>query len=65
MTTTKKPAFYSMSLQELATWVEAHNKNNEHFDCVPAIDELDDDAETEAREELEAMAEEIWQNLQA
>lgn len=53
------PAFYAMSLQELAAWVIANN--NGFFDTgdFPATDDLDDDEQTAAREEYEGMAEEI------
>lgn len=53
------PAFYNMTLREIADWVAANN--NGLFDTgeFPAIDGLDDDEELAAREEYEAMAEEI------
>lgn len=59
--TAKAPAFYSMSMHELASWVLANNgKNGVEFDCFPGVDELDDDEEKEVREEYESMAEEMW-----
>ena len=53
------PAIHAMTIGELAAWVAANN--NGLFDTgeFPAIDELDDDEEAAAREEYEAMAEEI------
>ena len=53
------PSFHNMTLRELADWVSAHN--NGLFDTgeFPAIDDLEDDEEYTAREEYEAMAEEI------
>ena len=51
--------FHKMTLRELADWVAANN--NGLFDTgeFPAIDDLSDDEEIEAREEYEAMADEI------
>ena len=53
------PAIHAMTIGELAAWVAANN--NGLFDTgeFPAIDERDDDEEAAAREEYEAMAEEI------
>ena len=53
-----KPAFYAMSLDELSSWVAEHN--DDYFDCIPTVEELDDDEMAEAREELESMADQIW-----
>jgi hypothetical protein len=53
------PAIHAMTLRELSDWVVANN--NGLFDSgeFPAIDDLDDDEEAAAREEYEAMADEI------
>ena len=53
------PAFHSMTLRELSDWVSANN--NGLFDTgeFPAVDDLSDDEEVAAREEYEAMADEI------
>lgn len=51
--------FSTMTLRELADWVTANN--NDLFDTgeFPAIDDLDDEEETAAREEYESMAEDL------
>lgn len=52
-------AFHAMTLRELSDWVAANN--NGLFDSgeFPSVDDLDDDDEAAAREEYEAMADEI------
>lgn len=52
-------ALYFMTLRELAAWVTQHN--NGLFDTgeFPSVDDLDNDEEIAAREEYEAMADEI------
>jgi len=49
----------NMTLRELADWVAKHN--NGLFDTgeFPSVDDLTDDEEAAAREEYEAMADEI------
>lgn len=56
------PHISRMTLQELSDWVTANN--NGLFDTgeFPAVDELDDDEELDAREEYESMADEIMMN---
>ena len=53
------PAFHNMTLRELSDWVAANN--NGLFDTgeFPAIDDLNDDEAIAAREEYEAMADDI------
>lgn len=57
-------ALYSMTLRELAAWVTQHN--NGLFDTgeFPSVDDLDNDEELAAREEYEAMADEIMMTNQ-
>jgi len=54
--------FHQMSLRELSDWV--CKQNGGLFDAgeFPAVDDLDDDEEAAAREEYEAMAEEILEH---
>ncbi len=49
----------NMTLRELADWVE--NNNNGLFDTgeFPSVDDLTDEEELVAREEYEAMADEL------
>jgi hypothetical protein len=49
----------TMTLRELSDWVAKHN--NGLFDTgeFPAVDDLTDEEELDAREEYEAMADEI------
>lgn len=53
--------FYSMTLHELSSWVVRNNtiRGVTMFDELPGVDELDDDEETAARDEYEAMAEQL------
>jgi hypothetical protein len=51
--------FCSMSLRQLADWVAANNDGLYDTGEFPAVDDLDDDGEAGAREEYEAMAEDI------
>jgi hypothetical protein len=48
-----------MSLRGLADWVALNNNGLYDTGEFPAIDDLDDDDEAAAREEYEAMAEDI------
>jgi hypothetical protein len=54
------PAFYAMSLNELAAWVAANNNGMFDTGDFPATDDLDDDEQAAAREEYEGMADEIF-----
>lgn len=54
------PAFHAMTLRELAAWVAAHNHGAFDSGEFPAIDDLEDDEEAAAREEYEAMADELF-----
>jgi len=49
----------AMTLRELADWVAANNRGLFDTGEFPAIDDLTDDEEAAAREEYEAMADEI------
>ena len=64
MTDTIKPAFHAMSFEEIGNWVVKHNVVNgeEVFDeDFAAIEEMyEDGQESEAFDEYEAMAHEIW-----
>ncbi len=51
--------FAAMTLKQLADWVAANNNGTFDTGDFPAIDELNDEEEKTAREEYEAMAEEI------
>lgn len=51
--------FSRMTLRELATWVAANNNGLYDSGEFPAVDDLSDADEIEAREEYEAMADEI------
>jgi len=59
-TLTQAPAFYAMTLDELAAWVAANNNGMFDTGDFPATDELDDDEQAAAREEYESMADEIF-----
>lgn len=59
MTITKNPSFETMTLRELAAWVSANNEDTFDTGEFPAVDDLSDDEEIMAREEYEAMADEI------
>lgn len=52
--------FHLMALRELAAWVTAHNGGMFDPGEFPAIDDLDDDEESAAREEYESMADQIY-----
>ncbi len=52
--------FTRMSLRELAEWVALNNDGLYDTGEFPSIDDLDDDDEAAAREEYEAMAEDIF-----
>jgi hypothetical protein len=52
-----RPRFYEMSIYELSRWVTQNDCLG--FDPV-GIDDLDDEEELEAMQELEAQADEIW-----
>ncbi len=52
--------FSRMTLRDLADWVAANNNGMYDPGEFPAIDELEDDEEAAAREEYEAMAEDIF-----
>lgn len=54
-----KPAFYEMTLNELASWVAANNNGLFDTGDFPATDDLDDDEQKAARDEYEGMADEI------
>ena len=64
MTDTIKPAFHAMSFEEIGNWVVKHNVVNgeEIFDeDFAAIEEMyEDGQESEAFDEYETMAHEIW-----
>lgn len=51
--------FSRMTLRQLSDWVAANNNGLYDTGEFPAIDDLDDDEEAAAREEYEAMAEDI------
>jgi len=51
--------FNAMTLRDLAAWVAANNAGVFDTGEFPAIDDLSDDEEAAAREEYEAMADEI------
>jgi hypothetical protein len=52
--------FTHMSLRELADWVALNNNGLYDTGEFPAIDDLDDDEEAAAREEYEAIADDIF-----
>lgn len=64
MTDMIKPAFHAMSFEEIGNWVVKHNVVNgeEVFDeDFAAIEEMyEDGQESEAFDEYETMAHEIW-----
>lgn len=53
-----RPAFYAMTLEQLAAWVAANDRLG--FDELPGIDELSDEEQVTAREDYESAAEEIY-----
>jgi hypothetical protein len=53
------PAFYAMTLRELAAWVTTNNAGLFDSGEFPTVDDLTDDEADAAREEYEAMADEI------
>jgi hypothetical protein len=51
--------FSTMTLRELSDWVAANNRGLFDTGEFPAVDDLTDEEEIDAREEYEAMADEI------
>jgi hypothetical protein len=49
----------AMTLRELANWVEANNRGTFDSGEFPSVDDLTDDEEAAAREEYEAMFDQI------
>ncbi len=49
----------AMTLRQLADWVQKHNHGLFDIGEFPSVDDLTDDEEAAAREEYEAMADEI------
>lgn len=52
-------SFAAMTLRELSDWVAANNRGMFDPGEFPAVDELTDEEEAAAREEYEAMADQI------
>lgn len=67
--TAKKPAFHTMSFEEIGTWVVRNNVVNGDVvfdDDFAYIEEMyEEGQEDEARDEYESIAEEIWSAMQA